>query len=490
MGAIASIPLIAYLPFLEEPFFRDEGLYAAVAQGIRHGEIPYQDAFDNKPPVVFGWYALSFALFGEEVWAPRLMVAILLSGTTLLMYVQGRMMFSHRAGLVAAAAFGASTALATLETNANTEFYMVPMIVGSLACYTAGRKHDQGWGWFVPCGFLSGFAMMTKQISLFVFAFYILYSIVGGLGERSLPKATREVAALIGGCATSFAVVIVPFVVTGTFDDMWDAVVVYAFTYAGGPTLESQLVALVKSPLYLLLILGPWLTLGGLGLWSAWRGRVSQWGWLLGGFLAANWIGIIAAGRFVDHYYFTLLPGLSLLVPVGLAFILNRQAMSRAGAALAVTIVATSAIAPLVQNFDIYAQPGYAERHEAKYSTDPRAVWESESPALAAWLKERTSTNDKIYNFGFQSELYFYADRRYPTRYLSDRPFWLSDEHVERAIRELTADPPLYVIDSAIHEVPTPEKVYTQEVKDWILENYDFVGKIYYADVYRLKGSE
>ncbi len=34
IAAICAIPVVLYLPFLAEPFFRDEGLYAAVAQVI------------------------------------------------------------------------------------------------------------------------------------------------------------------------------------------------------------------------------------------------------------------------------------------------------------------------------------------------------------------------------------------------------------------------------------------------------------------------
>jgi hypothetical protein len=68
-----------------------------------------------------------------------------------------------------------------------------------------------------------------------------------------------------------------------------------------------------------------------------------------------------------------------------------------------------------------------------------------------------------------------------------DRPFWYSDSYVDEALTELNANKPVYVIDSAIYEKWANGKVYTQEIKDWIVENYDYVGKIYYADVWRLK---
>src|SRR5512132_3256049 len=81
--ALLAIPILLYLPFAGIPFERDEGVYATVAQGLLRGEMPYRDLFDNKPPLVYAWYALSFLLFGERVVAPRILAAVLLSLTTL-----------------------------------------------------------------------------------------------------------------------------------------------------------------------------------------------------------------------------------------------------------------------------------------------------------------------------------------------------------------------------------------------------------------------
>src|SRR3989442_11904289 len=122
--AIALIPVLLYLPFLNEPFDRDEGFYAAVGQLILDGDLPYRHAFDNHPPVIFGWFAISFALFGEHLWAPRLLVSLLLSVTTVLVYVQARVLFSGREALIAAFAFASSIGISRFHTNANTEYFI------------------------------------------------------------------------------------------------------------------------------------------------------------------------------------------------------------------------------------------------------------------------------------------------------------------------------------------------------------------------------
>lgn len=490
IAGICAIPVILYLPFLTEPFFRDEGLYAAVAQIILHGGIPYEDAFDNKPPMIYLWYTASFLLFGENVWAPRLLVALLLSGSTLLMYLEGRMLFSHRGGVVAATAFALSFGLATLETSANTEFFMIPPMVGALFSFTMGQRSGNA-GWYGACGFLSGIAMATKHISLFAFALYILlaaWPLLRAQGVRSLaaPEFRRSVGGLVAGCLAAFLVVAGPFIAMGAGPEMFEQTVVYTQKYVGGGSLETKLSIMRKLPMYLTLITGPWLLFSVLAIARIVRSKADGHGPLLLGWLVANWLGIMAAGRFYDHYFVTLLPAMSLMAPLG-AKLLRDNWRRPAAMIVLMGLLPLLLVAPVIGNAKIYFQPTPEERHIEKYATDDRAPWENQGPEFGAWLQARTQPDDGVYNFGFQSELYFYADRRSPTRFIMDRPFWYSDGYVGQALEELNADPPIYVIDSAIYEDWSEQKLYTTRIKDWIVANYDYVGKVFYADVWKLK---
>jgi hypothetical protein len=490
IAAICTIPVILYIPFLAEPFFRDEGLYAAVAQKILHGGVPYRDAFDNKPPMVFAWYTISFLMFGEHVWSPRLLVALMLSGSTLLMYLEGRLLFSHRAGIVAALALAFAVGLATLETGANTEFFMILPLVAALYAFSMGQKTGRS-RWYIAAGFLSGIAIATKHISLFVFALYVAlaaWPLLRSQGLHALASADfrRSVGGLVLGGAAAFIAVVAPFVATGTMPDLWEATVVYTLQYVSDVPTDQKLEILQKSPLYLTLVLGPWVFLAVAGMAQMARSGAGGHGPLVLGWLAANWLGIIAAGRFYDHYYVTLLPALALMAPLGAKYLTRTRFSPPVAIALAIVFVLLLE-PPLAENAHIYFQPTAEARHIAKYPQDDRAPWENQGPAFGRWIQERTAPDDGIYNFGFQSELYFYADRRSPTRFIMDRPFWTNDDYISQALIELNAAPPLYVIDSAIHEDWTEQKQYTTEIKEWIDANYDFVGQVYYADVYRLR---
>jgi hypothetical protein len=199
-----------------------------------------------------------------------------------------------------------------------------------------------------------------------------------------------------------------------------------------------------------------------------------------------SWLGIIAAGRFYDHYYVLLLPALALLLPFGVQLLVEGW-RNRYARILIAGLVPLSLFTPLFFAGEIYLQPNADERHAAKYPGDYKTEWEIQGPDLAAWLDARTDESDYIYNFGFASEIYFYSDRRSPTRFMFDHPFAFGREYEERAIRELEANYPAYVIDTASLERRTKLNYISPRILAWIGQNYDYVGRIYHADVYRLR---
>jgi len=53
---MALLPVLLSLPFISEPLGRDQAVYFTVVQS---GSMPYEKVFDHKPPLIYGWYALS-----------------------------------------------------------------------------------------------------------------------------------------------------------------------------------------------------------------------------------------------------------------------------------------------------------------------------------------------------------------------------------------------------------------------------------------------
>jgi 4-amino-4-deoxy-L-arabinose transferase-like glycosyltransferase len=483
------LPVLLYVPFFHEPFISDEGFYASTAQSILDGGVPYRDAFDNKPPLIFGWYALSFLIFGQHLWAPRLLVSLVLALTTLLVYFEGRLIFSHRAGLLAAGGFALSIGLAEFETNANTEYFMLLPMVGALVAFTMGQRRGR-LPWYLLAGFLSGLAIMTKEVSLFSFALLLAFALVPALRERRWKTLLLGPGgALVLGCGTALLATALPFLVVGAFGDFFDAVVRYAWQWSGNLPLDDRISNALRAPLYLSLVAGPWVLASILGILFTIRDRPEGKTWLLVGWLLASAIGAASPGRFYDHYYVQLLPAMGLLIPAG-AYFLRKRWRQQSVRAAAYLLLAVSLFFAVGFNANIYLQPSYAARHEAKYPDHPRALWETQSPDLAAYVRQRTDDDEYIYNLGFQSELYFYARRKSPTRFVFSRPFEVDKGLVPRAVAELERSKPVYIIDSTRYETWRERRYYPPEIQAFIAEHYDYLGKIYYADVYRLRDSK
>ena len=68
--ALACALLILRLPSLVQPMGADQGLYAYVGERILAGELPYRDAWDQKPPAIHFAYALMRALWHHDSVVP------------------------------------------------------------------------------------------------------------------------------------------------------------------------------------------------------------------------------------------------------------------------------------------------------------------------------------------------------------------------------------------------------------------------------------
>src|SRR3954470_2755376 len=68
--ALTAALLIVRLPSLVQPMGPDQGLYAYVGERIRHGELAYRDAWDQKPPGIHYVYAGLRSLSPRDVVVP------------------------------------------------------------------------------------------------------------------------------------------------------------------------------------------------------------------------------------------------------------------------------------------------------------------------------------------------------------------------------------------------------------------------------------
>ncbi|MDA1062624.1 MAG: hypothetical protein O2895_06945 [Chloroflexi bacterium] len=118
-----------------------------------------------------------------------------------------------------------------------------------------------------------------------------------------------------------------------------------------------------------------------------------------------------------------------------------------------------------------------------------------QGPAIGAYLAARTTPEERIYNFGRDSQIYFYAGRQPATRFLYERVFWIDPPTLDEALATLLAAPPAYVVVTAGLDVPLPSLGVTTELHGrfyppafaaFLVDHYRFEGLVEYARVYAL----
>ncbi|MNC88342.1 hypothetical protein D3C83_41450 [compost metagenome] len=73
----------------------DESIYALIAQQWLHGHVPYTTVFDHKPIGLYTIFGAFLAVFGDNVFALRLIALAVVAGTALLLARAAQRQFGH-----------------------------------------------------------------------------------------------------------------------------------------------------------------------------------------------------------------------------------------------------------------------------------------------------------------------------------------------------------------------------------------------------------
>jgi len=486
LALIVALPLALYAPFLGNPFERDEGVYATVAQGLLSGETPYRDLFDNKPPLVYAWYALSFLVLGEHVFAPRLFAAALLAGAALALFLQVRLLFTPRVAYLAAALFALSMGVPYVALHANTEALMMLPLMASLLAFTLGMTRGRP-AWFLLAGGLAAMALMTKQVAVWNL---LALLIVAPWWRREQGYSRLQVALpslyTAGAALATAALILVPFAVSGALDEFFYANVRYNYGYVGVVSYAERLFHVKRALLFALYFLGATapLVAGSIaGIAFTLRRALSPPSVLALVWAAASALGVSMGGRFYPHYFLQIVPSLAFFSAVALDT--HLQALPKLPCRPVLAAAAVLFLVALTTNSLLWLAPRPTEErlsHDVYYQKQ----WESSSRELAQYIAARTSPGDRILNYGREAQLYFYADRLPATRFFYDWAYGYDPGTLNTTIEDLAADPPPLVVDTVLPPLFKPQDRDPQ--MDAFLERYyTFTGHVEFADIYSLK---
>ena len=181
LGGLGVFVLFVLLRWnmLGVPLVRDEGEYLYAAQLLKHGLLPYEHSFLQKPPMVAYSYLLANGIAPGFFSAPRFLAYLFEAFATCLL------------GLIARFEFGRGFALPTMwvvtplllfpslwQFTANTEMFLLLPLLGTFAVYTYSRRRGGGPRFWFWAGALATTTLLYKYTAVPVLAaLFLVWSV-------------------------------------------------------------------------------------------------------------------------------------------------------------------------------------------------------------------------------------------------------------------------------------------------------------------------
>lgn len=437
LGVALLFAALLRAPIADIPLERDEGEYAYIGERWLAGEIPYRDAFDQKPPGVFLVYGAVIRTFGRSASAIHWGAQLWSLGTVAAVWALARAAGGNAAGAAAGIFFSLLSAdPGVLGNAANTEIFMaLPATLSLLAAMRARRTGSAAW--VLGAGLLAGTATLFKQVALtnaLLAAVVVAWPRAGERGRWGRPTASFALFTLSG--ALAWLPFVAWFTAAGAFREFWDSVAGYNLGYASSVPLKLYLrnfrwtfgvVLALAWPAYLLAAFG-------LAAWIAKpeRRRKAR---LLGAWLAASAAGVAIGGYFRDHYYIQALPAVAVFAALGARALADLVENRWQRATFAVALAAPLYYTLSVSNWYYLPGDAKAKSHEL-YPANPFAVSEEVGRFIAA----RTRPDDRVFILGSEPQILFHSGRRSATRYIFVYPLMVPTKTAQQRQAELIAE--------------------------------------------------
>ncbi len=500
-GAALLSPLLTY------PFGRDQGVFAAAADVLSRGGVPYRDVWDVKPPGIFYLYWMSFALFGRSMLAPRLLDLIWVLGTAAAIWYLGRRLLSAGAG--AAGAFFFLVWYVAGHSFWNTTqpdgFAALPLVLSAAALFSAEEKHKAGMA--ALCGGLIGLAVLLK----FTLALFLAVPLLAVLLSHGEPRRSRigRAAAYLAGCAGLLGLVTVAMWRAGALHDMIEVLFVWNAEYSrlrvpipmAADPVRQTLRFLVGGSHPLLFPMGLLAVVGTVDLMA--RPASGRMRWLVPAWALLMMVSVWVQGKYYTYHWLPVLPPLCLLAAQGVraAGSLIRRSLSRpaAVALCAVGVLAVSTPLALAYwrsvGWPLRHLAGKVEREEFLDRYDRYGDFSlGADREVAAFIQGSTRTSDRVFVWGFEPLIYFLAERPPASRFIYTVPLvteWSPTEWRVEFLRDLADRRPAIIVvthgdrlpwmtgrldDSAAQLTEYPELkalLETSYVRDRRIEDFD-----------------
>lgn len=428
------------LPLLDVPLERDEGEYAYMGQLILQGIPPYQAAYNMKFPGIYFLYAVVMAIFGQTLVGIHIGLLVVNIISILLLYLLGKNIHDQSVGIIAAASYAILSLSYHVEGLwANAEHFILPFALAGLLLLR--KTHDNNkLGTLFLSGLAFGLATLTKQHGVFYALCGLSWLVYQLLKNNTFQeqKLLKVVLVFIIGICLPLLIALMYLYYVGVFDKFFFWAFTYAPKYVSQHTKAQELfrnnfLPLVKSTPLL------WVLAGAGFLTACFSSRFKKERFFLVLFALFAFLATTPGFFFRLHYFLLFLPAVSIFIGIGFSFLVsmfshlqNKNARLLIPAAFTIIVL----LSPLASHADVLFKFSKEQVSRATYGGNPFP----EALPLAQFVKEQTTSDDKIAIIGSEPEILFYAQRRSATGYIYLYPLLEKQPYAARMEQEMRTE--------------------------------------------------
>jgi hypothetical protein len=417
VGVIALVfaTVALSVAYLDWPPNRDVTTYAVIARELLLGQRLYVDVWDLKPPAIFATYMLAEAALGERWLFVALDVIPTLIVLGVLLRATAAAGFGLSGGLISASIWAVLSADQPLQMyDPNTEIFINACSSAAFLLLLQLRvRNSQGSAVPLAVGCLFAIACLYKTVAIAIAMAVGLAWLLPGVAAVSLKWKLQSLVLMSLSGAVSLCAVLGYFTLTGRYSVFREAMVDAGSNYAGN--LAQNIVdGLTLAPiagdsfaLKLIIAIAPWL---GIALLARVDHRRKGAWLLLGGYGLGSLIAVGLPGAFYAHYFQLLVPpfclGVGWLAAIGLKGPKSIRRLTLVSAAVVLIGLAFYETRP----YRVTPEQALTGTYQGLYLVTKR---------LGLRLGSALTSDEVLYQWGEESGLYWYSDKRPPASVLT-----------------------------------------------------------------------
>jgi hypothetical protein len=232
---LSILPLLPASPLIQHTPPRDPGIFLYIGSRLLHGDVPYRNVWDDKPPMIFLINAFGLWISAGSRWGVWILEVFSSLAAVWLAFTVLKRSF----GITAAALgilSGLTILLLTLLGGNYTEQYAIPFQFASIFLLVEAERREKAWPAFV-CGIALGFIFFLRQNLISVGAAIAIYLVIRSIINHSWNPFRQLVIIILGAVSVSIAF-LVYLAIQGALPGFWDGAFVYNVLYSNLGLLE------------------------------------------------------------------------------------------------------------------------------------------------------------------------------------------------------------------------------------------------------------